>query len=172
MERIEVGKVINTHGLKGEIKVLPYSDEPERFRNFKEIIIRQNSTDVSFQVVSVKIIKNTAVLGLAGLSDIDYADKLKGSLVLIDIDELPSLPEDAFFVKDLVGCKVIDDGKGMLGTLIDVFFTGSNDVYDVAREGKKNLLIPALKSVVQKVDLNEKTVLVKLPNGLYEIYDE
>ncbi|MEI6601976.1 MAG: ribosome maturation factor RimM [Clostridia bacterium] len=172
MELVEVGKIINTHGLKGEVKVLPFSDDPTRFKMYQNVMIRSSFGDFDYPISSVKIIKKTAVLGLVGLNDIEAAEKLKGSRVFVLENEVPVLPEDAFYVKDLIGCVVKDEMIGLLGVLQDVIFTGSNDVYVVNREEKRDLLIPALKSVILDINLLERVITTHLPAGLFEIYED
>ena len=167
----EIGKIINTHGLKGEVKILPYSIEPKSFKDYKKILVKGASGIHEYEVASVKIIKNTAVLRLLGVFDIDSAEALKGCIILVNKDDIPELPEDCFYVKDLVGCQVIDHSFGPLGVVKEVIATGSNDVYIVGREGKADLLIPALKAVIESVDLTQKIIKVSLPNGLLEIYE-
>jgi len=171
METVQVGKIVNTHGLKGEVKVFSFSDEPERFKLFKKVIVKQGSTTVEYKIESVKVIKNTAVLQLTGILNIDMAESLKGSLVFVDEIDVPILPDDCFYVKDLIGCEIMDSEVGTLGVISDVVSTGSNDVYIVKRPEKADLLVPALKSVVKNVDLTRKAVTVILPDGLLEIYE-
>jgi len=172
MELVEVGKIINTHGLKGEVKVLPFSDDPTRFKMYQSVFIKGSLGDFEYSISSVKIIKKTAVLGLVGIDHIEAAERLKGGQVFVLESAVPALPEDAFYVKDLVGCVVTDETIGLLGILHDVIFTGSNEVYVVKREGKRDLLIPALKSVILDINILERTITTHLPVGLFEIYDD
>lgn len=171
MELVEVGKIINTHGLKGEVKVLPFSDDPARFKHYPSVLVKNSFGAVDYPISSVKIIKKTAVLGLVGLDNIEAAEKLKGSQVFVMESEVPALSDDAFYVKDLIGCIVKDTTDGVLGILNEVVFTGSNDVYVVKRDGKRDLLIPALKSVVLDVNISDQTITIELPLGLLAIYE-
>lgn len=171
MKLIEVGRIINTHGLKGEVKVLPFSDEPLRFKNYKTVFVKGTNYERQHSVTSVKTVKNVAVLKFEEVQSIEEAETLKGYLVYIEESVIPVLEEDSFYVKDLIDCSVFNEIGELLGTLKEVISTGSNDVYVVERIEKPNLLVPALKSVVLKVDISQKRVEVQLPKGLLEIYE-
>ena len=171
MKLIEVGRIINTHGLKGEVKVLPFSDEPLRFKNYKTVFVKGTNYERQHSVTSVKTVKNVAVLKFEEVQSIEEAETLKGYLVYIEESVIPVLEEDSFYVKDLIDCSVFNEIGELLGTLKEVISTGSNDVYVVERIEKPNLLVPALKSVVLRVDISQKRVEVQLPKGLLEIYE-
>ncbi|MEI6131549.1 MAG: ribosome maturation factor RimM [Bacillota bacterium] len=171
MELVEIGKIHNTHGLRGEVKIIPYSGVPAQFRNYKQIVIRSQNEDMFFEVKSVKTIRNSAVISLVGILNIETAEKFKGLSVFTLIESLPELETDSYYVKDLINCYVYDETIGKLGIIRDVISTGSNDVYILAREEKRDLLIPALKSTVKKVDISNKKIDVVLPQGLFEIYE-
>ncbi len=170
IEYLEVGKIVNIHGVKGEIKVVPLTDDPKRFNKLKSAFIAgeisENMQKYSFE--SVKYHKNFVILKL---KDIDYADeavKFKDKFIIISREDAVKLPEDSYFVCDLIKSEVFDEKNSRLGILVDVLQTGSNDVYVVRDENKKELLIPALKSVVKEVSVKDRKIMVELPQGLVD----
>lgn len=168
IQYLEVGKIINTHGIKGELKVVPLTDYPERFEELDKIYIDYKNELTRFDIEQVKYLKNTVLLKLKGIDDMTQAEKYKNCLIKIDRTNARKLPEGSFFICDLTGLDVRTmDGKP-LGKLSSVFQTGSNDVFVVNGEDNREVLIPALKSVVKKVDLKEGVILVELPEGLVD----
>jgi 16S rRNA processing protein RimM len=115
MKNVELGKIINVHGVRGEIKVMPYADGPEFFKNFKKVIIE----NVSYNVKSSKVARGCAVLKLEGVDTVEAATKLREKLVLVPESDLPALPEGVYYVKDLEGMEVFADGD-FLGILTEV----------------------------------------------------
>lgn len=168
MEYVYLGKVANTHGVRGDIKINPYVNNFERFKKLKKIYI--GSDTATFTVVGCKQAKNQIILQLKESNSFEDAAALKNKEVFIERKDAVKLPEGEHFVFDLVKCDIYQDGE-LIGHLRDVLATGSNDVYIVERPGKKDLLIPALKSVVLNIDIENKRIDVKLPSGLLEIYE-
>lgn len=168
MKFVYLGKVANTHGVRGDIKINPYVNNFERFKLLKSVYIK-NETN-KYTVIGCKQAKNQIILQLKELNSLEDAALLKNCEVFIDRKNAVKLPEDEYFVFDLVKCKIYQNDV-LIGKLEDVISTGSNDVYVVSREGKKDLLIPALKTVVLNIDIENEKIDVKLPNGLLEIYD-
>ncbi|MDP4117762.1 MAG: ribosome maturation factor RimM [Bacillota bacterium] len=165
MKTVELGEIINVHGVHGEIKVNPYADGPEFFKNFKALII----DNTRYEMKSVKITKGCAVLKLEGVDSVEDAQKLRNKTVFVPEDELPSQPEGTYYVKDLEGMEVYADGQ-LLGILTEVIFTGANDVYAVKNACGKEYLIPAVKQFIKSTDVKEKRMDITHIRGI--TYDE
>lgn len=160
---LEIGKIVNTRGLKGEIKVVPWADYPEIF---EEINFVYDKDERRYLIEGVKYQKENVILKLEGVDTIECAEKLKNSVLYVRKDTMPSLGADTFFVADLIGLDVFDENESFLGKISDVITAGGADVYVIKDEGKKDLLLPALKSVVSEIDLDGKKVRVTVPEGI------
>ncbi len=166
-EYLQVGKICNTHGIKGEVKVIPLTDNPERFKSLKSVLIETEGTNKQYDIESVRYSKNLVLLKLKNIDSMDDAQRLKDMYIVINRENALRLPPQSYYICDLVGCSVYDAANGKkLGILSDVLKTGSNDVYVVRDENNKELLIPALKSVVKRVSIEDKAIDVELPEGL------
>lgn len=165
---LSVGWINNTHGVKGEVKILPLTDDASRFYDLKWAFLDRNGTLEKVDIESVKLLKQFVILKLKGIDSMDAAEGLKGMYLKVDREHAVKLPEDSFFVSDLIGCRVFNENTDLLGELTEVLETGSNDVY-VVKDGKgREVLIPALKRVVREVSVTEKKMVVCLPEGLVE----
>lgn len=153
-KKYEVGKIVNTFGIKGEIKIFPYVDY---FLNLKNFYI----DNTKFEIEKIRNQKNVVVAKIKGIDDINEVEKLKGKSVYIYDEDLPDLPNGTFYIKDLIGLDVITDDGKQLGKIRDVFNTGANDIYDV-----DGILIPVIDEVVKKVDIENHKVIVHLIDGL------
>lgn len=166
---IEIGKIINTHGVRGHVKVMPFTDYPERFRKMKHIFLQKRNGELKeYGIEEVKYVKNTILLKLQGVNDMDQAQLLKDTVLVVERKDAVKLPKDTYYIFDLLGCSVYEDQE-CLGVVTDVLQTGSNDVYVVKDENEKELLIPALGWVVLSVDIAQKKIQVQLPKGLREL---
>jgi 16S rRNA processing protein RimM len=168
---LTIGQVANTHGLRGELKVLPLTDDPKRYNRLKKIFIEHHGSSKKiseFEIEGIKYFKNFVILKLVGLDKIEDAVLLKRSTILIDKSEAVTPPKDSYFLFDLIGLKVYDEDKAFLGDITDVIQTGSNDCYNVKKEDGSEFFIPALKTVVLNVDIDAKEMIVKLPKGLID----
>ncbi len=169
MDYIEIGKIINTHGVRGHVKVMPFTDYPERFRKMKSVFLQKRNGNVAeYAIEEVKYVKNTVLLKLQGVNDMDAAQLLKDSLLVVERKDAVKLPKDTYYIFDLIDCKVYEQ-EAYLGIVTDVLETGSNDVYVVKDENEKELLIPALGWVVLSVDIANKKIQVQLPKGLRDL---
>lgn len=170
LQYFEIGKIVNTHGVRGEVKIIPLTDDPKRYNKLKSAYISseisENMQKYTFE--GVKYHKKFVILKIKDINDANEAEKLKGKFIIIDRKDAVKLPKDSFFICDLINCEVYDENDNKLGKLIDVIKTGSNDVYVVRDENKKEILIPALKSVVKEVSVEDKKIIVMLPQGLID----
>ncbi|HOM02725.1 MAG TPA: ribosome maturation factor RimM [Acetivibrio sp.] len=170
VQYLQIGKIVNTHGVKGEVRAIPLTDNPLRFNKLKWAYVSKEMSDEmqKFDIVSVKHHKNFVIIKFSGIDDMNAAEKLKEHFVIIDRKDAVKLPKDTFFICDLINMNVFDLEGKKLGVLVNVLSTGSNDVYVVRDENKKEILIPALKSVVKEVCLEESRMVVDLPQGLID----
>jgi 16S rRNA processing protein RimM len=163
MDEVLIGEVMRPHGLNGELKIYPLTTDPERFLKLREIILRQGEIDQHFKVIAARVQTDLVFLNIEGIDSIDQAEKYRGWEVRIDRAEVPPLQEGWYYF-ELEGMQVYEDNK-LLGTLSQILETGANDVY-LVKGDQGELCIPALKSVVQKVDVPGRRMDVKLPPGL------
>lgn len=165
MEFLEVGKIINTHGLRGEVKVVTWTDSPEVFEGLKNVVAKTRGQEINLVICGVKYQKNNIIVKFKEIDAIEDAEKLKNAVLSASREELGELPEGVYYIADLVGCEVFDD-SGKIGVLADVFTAGASDVYDIKRDGKKNLLVPIIDGVLKNVDISGKKIDIKIPEGL------
>ncbi|HEX2924692.1 MAG TPA: ribosome maturation factor RimM [Ruminiclostridium sp.] len=168
LEYLIVGQLINTHGVKGELKASALTDDPQRFRKLQWVYIDRNGSLEKHNISSVKFFKQFVIIKFEGVDSIEEAEKLKGFYIKVDRANAVKLPKNSFFISDIMGFKVYDENDSLLGELKDVIQTGSNDVYVVRDSDSKEILIPALKSVVKEVSLEEGKISVILPKGLLD----
>lgn len=155
-EYITVGQIINTHGLKGEIKIYPLTDDIKRFKKLKNVYIDNKETKITW----CKLQSDKIILKLEGIDTIEAAQKLKEKYIEIKREDAVKLPEGRYFITDIMECTVFDETGKELGKVANVIQTGSNDVYSV--KGKdEDILIPALKSIVTKIDIENQTIVIK-----------
>ena len=167
--RLEVGKIVNTHGLRGEVKIVPWTNTPDVFEDIEHVYDKKGREEIKYELKNVKYQKNNIIVKFKNLDDISEAELLKNAVVLTDRDQLGELPEGEYYITDLIGCEVISEAGEVYGKLTDVLPTGSNDVYVVKREGKRDLLIPVIDGVVLDVDTDNKKIKVSLLEGLEEL---
>lgn len=165
-EYLEIGQIVNTSGLKGFLKVIPLTDDITRFEDLKTVYIQEKKDLVEFKIQEVKYSKNMVLLKLEGIDDIGEAEKFKNSYIKINRKDAVELEEDSYFIVDIIGCKVFTDENEFLGKVIDVFQTGSNDVYTVKNNEDKEILLPAIEDVIKDIDIANKKIVVKLMDGL------
>lgn len=165
MDFLEVGKIINTHGLRGEVKIVTWTDSPEVFEELKFVIAKMRGEETRLDIKNIKYQKNNIIAAFSQITSIEEAEKLKNAVLFVPREELGELPEGVYYIADLIGCEVFD-ANGKIGDLADVFGTGSNDVYDIKRDGKKNLLVPIIDGVLQSVDIENKKIIIEIPKGL------
>ena len=172
-ERIVIGKIIGAHGIRGEVKVFPITDNVRRFNKLKKCILQKedgsNSKEVN--VSASRVDRGNALVLFEGVSDRTNAERLKGLYLSVDREDAVKLPKDSYFIADLIGTEVIDDTLGSLGVVKDVFETGANQVLQIKRTGKKDLLLPFLKAICYEIDPAEGYIKCVLPDGLYELYE-
>lgn len=167
VDHFEIGHIANTHGLKGELKVIPFTEGKSRYEELKKVLVEFRGEWKEYAIEKVRYQKEMVLLKLKGVDDIDTAEKLKNHSVWIPREDAKTLSENEYFIADLIGCEVFQ-GDEMIGVVSDIFEAGASDVYVIRRKGKKDLLLPALESVIQKVDVENKRMEVEIPRGLQD----
>lgn len=165
-EYFEIGQIVNTNGLKGVVKIKPFTDDITKFEKIKDLYIVKNKELLSFKIEYVRYNKNMVLLKLKGIDSIEEAEKYRNCFVKIERDENEKLPENIYYVEDLLKCEVFTEEGILLGKMQDVFQTGSNDVYVVKDKEGKEILLPAIQDVIKNVDIKNKKITVKLLKGL------
>ncbi|WP_148133795.1 ribosome maturation factor RimM [Candidatus Formimonas warabiya] len=163
-ERITIGKIIAAHGVHGEVKVQPLTDFPRRFKKTKKVWV--DAVNHYLDIEQVREQQDLFLIKFCGFDHREEAEKLKNSLVQVDPDQVAKLPPGHFFHFQIIGLDVYDADSQHLGQVKEILETGANDVYVVKRENKKDLLLPALKSVVLAIDVDHQKMVVELPRGL------
>ena len=165
VDYFEIGHISNTHGLKGEMKIRPFTEDKNRYEELKKILIDIKGEFKEYEIESVRYQKDVVLLKLKGVDDIETAEKLKNHYISIQREAAKELEENEFFIADLISSEVFQNDE-LIGTLDDVFTAGASDVYVIKRKGKKDLLLPALKSIIKKIDVVNKKISVEIPRGL------
>jgi len=165
---LQIGEIVNTRGIKGEIKVIPLTDDPKRFSELDWVYVEVKGMLNKYDIQSVKYLPPFVVVKLKGVDSVEAAEKLVDSFILVDRANAVKLPENSWFICDIIGCTVYEEDGDILGEVADVLRTGSNDVYLVKCQGKKDILIPALKSVVKEVSVESRKIVVSIPEGLID----
>ena len=161
----EIGTICGTHGVLGDIKIYPLTDDIRRFDLLTELTILNDGIVEKIPINGIRYHKNMVLAKLKGYDNIDDALKLKGLKVIIPREEAIKLSEDEYFISDLYDMQVITIDGDVLGVIADIIFTGANDVYVVRKNGK-DVLIPAIKQCIKKVDINSRIMTVELLEGL------
>ena len=162
---LEAGKIVTTHGIKGEIKIMPYTDYPELLCEFDRLFLGKNHEEIN--VERSRVFKNMVIAKLEGYDTPEVAERLRNKILYMHRDDL-ELDEDTYFIQDLIGIEVSDADSGFVyGKITDVMQTGANDVYVV--QGKdREYLIPAIPEVVITTDIDENTMTIRPLEGLFE----
>lgn len=165
-DELQVGVITQTHGIRGEVKVFPTTDDANRFKKLKEVTLDTGRERISMEIEGVKFFKQFVILKFKGYDSINDVEKYKQGKLLVTRDKAVKLKKDEYFVADLIGSLVVTDEGETLGTLKDVLATGANDVYVVGRPGGTEALLPAIKDCVKTVDMEEKKITVHIMDGL------
>lgn len=165
-EYLEIGQIVNTHGLKGYLKVVPFTDDVNRFKELKTVYIVFRNELVECKIEDVKFIKNLVNLKFVGIDDINDAEKYKGCYLKISRKDAKKLDKDTYFIVDLIGLSVYDEQENKIGILDDIFSAGSRDVYAVKTEDGKQILLPAISKAIKKIDIEQGKIIVDVSQGV------
>ena len=163
---LEIGQIVNTFGIKGMVKVNPFTDDIKRFDKLETIYIENKKGRKEYEVEEIKYHKNMVLIKLKGIDTPEEANLLRQSYLLVDREKEEPLEEGVYYIVDLLGLEVYTDENKLLGIVQDIFNTGSNDIYVVKDELGKQILLPGISDVIKEVNLEEKRIIVHLIKGL------
>ena len=163
---LELGQIVNVKGLKGEVKVNPFTENINRFETLNKILIKLKNEIKEYEIEKVSYHKNQVILKLKGIDTIEAAETLRNYYILINRKDLEPLEEGKYYIADLIGLDVYTEEGKALGKVDDIYNTGSNDIYVVKDELGKQKLLPGIPEVIKKVDLENSKIIVNLIEGL------
>lgn len=168
--RLKVGKIVNTHSLRGEVKVISSTDfEEQRFEKGTELLItRGNQVVKEVTVESYRTHKNNLLVKFVGIDSIEEAEKLKNLQIKIDSDNIGELEENEFYFHEIIGCEVFDENGKSLGEISEILTPGANDVWVMKSQNGKEILIPYIEDVVKKIDVENKKIDIEVMEGLID----
>lgn len=166
---LQVGIITSTHGVRGEVKVYPTTDDSRRFRRLKEVVLDTGKEKMNLEIEGVKFFKQFVILKFKGLDNINDIEKYRQKSLYVTRKNAVRLQRDEYFIADLIGLKVQDEDGKELGTVKDVIETGANDVYEVEMADGKSLLLPAIKQCILNVDVENGTMQVHVLEGLLDL---
>ena len=163
---LQIGVITTTHGVRGEVKVFPTTDDPKRFKKLKQVILDTGKEQTELEVAGARFFKNLVILKFKGIDNINDVEQYRQKSLYVTRENAVPLEENEYFIADLIGLKVVSDEGEELGELSDVLQTGANDVYVVSKENTPDLLIPAIRDCIKQVDIESGTMQVHLLAGL------
>lgn len=166
---LQVGIITSTHGVRGEVKVYPTTDDPRRFRRLREVVLDTGREKLNLEIEGVKFFKQFVILKFKGLDNINDIEKYRQKSLYVTRKNAVRLQRDEYFIADLIGLKVQDEDGTELGTVKDVIETGANDVYEVEMADGRSLLLPAIKQCILKVDVENGMMQVHVLEGLLDL---
>ena len=169
---LQVGVITTTHGVRGEVKVFPTTDDANRFKKLKEVILDTGKEQLPLEIAQVKFFKNLVILKFKGIDNINDIEKYKGKSLYVTREHAVKLKKDEYFIADLIGMRAVTEEGEELGTIKDVLQTGANDVYIIKKDGEDELLVPAIKDCVKNVDIEGGVMTLHLLEGLRDINKE
>ena len=165
-KQLQVGVISSTHGVRGEVKVFPTTDDVTRFRQLKKMYLDTGREMLPLEIQNVKFFKQFAILKFKGIDNINDIEKYRGKSLMIDREDAVDLEEDEYFIADMIGMKVCTEDGSEFGTLKDVMETGANDVYIIDSLEHGEVLIPAIRECILDVDMDEERMTIHLMEGL------
>ena len=166
MEYIETGQIVNTNGLKGVVKVNPFTDDISQFEKLKSILLVKDGKLSEVEIEETKYSKNQVLLKLKGIDTVEEAEKYRGCYLKIARSNSKKLPKDTYFIADLLGLTVYTDENILLGKVEDIYNSGANDIYVIKSEDGKQILLPGTKEVIKQIDLEQERITVHIIKGL------
>lgn len=163
---LQVGVITTTHGVRGEVKVFPTTDDANRFKKLKEVILDTGKEQLPLEIAQVKFFKNLVILKFKGIDNINDIEKYKGKSLLVDREHAVKLKKDEYFIADMIGMDVFTEEGELFGALKDVMETGANDVYIIEMTDGKEVLVPAIKQCILDVDIENRKMVIHLLEGL------
>ena len=165
-KQLQAGVITSTHGIRGEVKVFPTTDDAQYFRELKKVYLDTGKEQIPLEIEHVKFFKQFAILKFKGIDNINDIEKYKGKSLMIDREDASPLGEDEYYIGDLIGMEVFTEDGNKFGVLKDVMETGANDVYIVDTPEHGEILVPAIHDCILDVDIEEKKMKIHLLPGL------
>ena len=165
-KQLQVGVISSTHGVRGEVKVFPTTDDVTRFRQLKKVYLDTGREMLPLEIQNVKFFKQFAILKFKGIDNINDIEKYRGKSLMIDREDAVDIEEDEYFIAEMIGMKVCTEDGSEFGTLKDVMETGANDVYIIDSLEHGEVLIPAIRECILDVDMDEERMTIHLMEGL------
>ncbi len=165
-DMLQVGVITSTHGVRGEVKVFPTTDDPARFQKAQKLTLDTGKEKLFLTVQNVKFFKQFVILKFEGIDNINDIEKYKRCPLLVSREDAVPLGEDEYFIADLIGLTVVTEDGEAFGTLTDVIETGANDVYVIDSMKHGEVLVPAIKECILSVDIGAGRIMVHLMDGL------
>lgn len=163
---LQVGVISSTHGVRGEVKVFPTTDDVKRFKKLKKVILDTGKEQLPLEIEGVKFFKQFVILKFRGIDNINDIEKYKGKSLLVDREHAVKLKKDEYFIADMIGMDVFTEDGELFGVLKDVMETGANDVYIIEMSDGKEVLVPAIKQCILDVDIENRKMVIHLLEGL------
>lgn len=165
-KQLQVGVISSTHGIHGEVKVFPTTDDASRFKQLKKVYLDTGREQIPLEIQNVKFFKQFAILKFKGIDNINDIEKYKGKSLMIDREDGAPLKEDEYYIADMIGMDVYTEDGSLFGRIKDVMETGANDVYIIDSGEYGEVLVPAIKDCVLDVDVEENRMMIHLMEGL------
>lgn len=167
MEKLlQVGVISSTHGVRGEVKVFPTTDDAKRFKKLKQVILDTGREQLTLEIEGVKFFKQFVIVKFKGIDNINDIEKYKGKSLLVNREHAVKLRKDEYFIADMIGMQVYTEDGELFGELKDVLETGANDVYIIQSSAHGEVLIPAIKQCILNVDVENQKMVIHLMEGL------
>lgn len=163
---LRVGVITSTHGIKGEVKVYPTTEDPQRFRQLEQVILDTGKELIPLDIEEVKFFKQMVILKFRGIDNINDVQKYRNMDLLVTRENAIKLEEGEYFICDLINCEVFTESGERLGILTEVMTNAANDVYVVQMDNGKEVLLPAINDCILNIDVENKKVIVHLMKGL------
>lgn len=165
---LQVGVITSTHGIKGEVKVFPTTDDPERFKKLKKVELDTGKERIPLEISGVKFFKQFVIVKFKGIDNINDVEKYRKMPLLVSREDAVELEADEYFMADIIGMDVYTDDDKLFGTLEDIMETGANDVYVINTEEHGEVLIPAIKDCIKDIDTDNNKMIIHLMQGLID----
>ena len=165
-EYFEIGQIVNHFGIKGMVKVNPFTDDISQFEKLKSILLVKDGKLSEVEIEETKFSKNQVLLKLKGIDTVEEAEKYRGCYLKIARSNSKKLPKDTYFIADLLGLTVYTDENILLGKVEDIYNSGANDIYVIKSEDGKQILLPGTKEVIKQIDLEQERITVHIIKGL------
>ena len=162
---LQVGAITSTHGIRGEVKVFPTTDDPARFKKLKKVILDTGKRQIDMEIQSVRFFKQFVIVKFKGIDNINDVEQYKGSSLFVSRENAVSLEENEYYIADLIGMEVFTE-EGHFGIVKDVMETGANDVYVIDTEEHGEVLVPAIRECILDVDIENQKMKIHLMDGL------